>query len=47
MRDVTAWKRGTLASRSRREAIQLPPRQGVLGAVLHGIIPERPHPGDA
>src|ERR1700730_3993109 len=35
MRDVTEWIGGTRASG--REAIQLPPGQGVLGAVLHNM----------
>jgi signal transduction histidine kinase len=35
MRDATEWIRGTRASG--REAIQLPPGQGVLGAVLHNL----------
>jgi signal transduction histidine kinase len=39
MRDVTAWKHGTRASR--REGVQLPPGQRLLGAVLHNIIAER------
>jgi signal transduction histidine kinase len=43
MQDVTEWKRGSRASR--REAIQLPHGQGVLGAVLHNIIAERGHLG--
>jgi signal transduction histidine kinase len=42
MRDVTAWIRGSLASR--REWIRLPPGQDVLGAVLHNIITERTRP---
>jgi signal transduction histidine kinase len=43
MRDVTEWIRGSLPSR--RESIQLPPGQAVLGAVLHTIIAERVLPG--
>jgi len=39
MRDVTPWKGGSRASR--REAIQLPSGQRVLGAVLHNIITAR------
>ena len=39
MRDVTASERGTAANR--REAIQLPSGQHILGAVLHNIIAER------
>lgn len=35
MREVIAWQRGSRASR--REAIQVPPGQGVLGAVFHSI----------
>jgi signal transduction histidine kinase len=47
MRDVTEWIRGSLLTRpaTRRESIQLPPGQAVLGAVLHNIIAERMHPG--
>ena len=42
MSDVTAWIRGSLASR--REWIRLPPGQDVLGTVLHNIIAERARP---
>jgi signal transduction histidine kinase len=42
MRDVTQWLRGTLTSR--RETIQLPPGQAVLGAVVQHIIAKRAHP---
>ena len=43
MRDVTVWTRGSLPSR--RESIQLPPGQAILGAVLHNTIAERVLPG--
>jgi signal transduction histidine kinase len=43
MHHVIARKRGSPASR--REAVQLPPGQGVLGAVLHNISAERAHRG--